>query len=230
MPSVQYGETTIHYTVQDSPQLKAHYLSVEQHEGVVLKGRRLPGPQADRLVLQKARWVLEKLDLVRTAVSEDLVTGARIGYLGRRYYAEVVAEAGRPTPHIDFNHSRFRLYADPAAHDQATMHGALDQFFRAKAEEKLPPRVQLWAARTGLAYREVKVRTMAKRWGSCTPTNTILLNPDVIKLPYSLIDYVIVHELCHTKVKDHSKEFWAELARHLPNWKELDARVNRFRL
>ena len=54
----------------------------------------------------------------------------------------------------------------------------------------------------------------------------VLVSITVIQLPFSLIDYVLVHELCHTKVKDHSKEFWAELSRHLANWKELDARVS----
>jgi predicted metal-dependent hydrolase len=70
---------------------------------------------------------------------------------------------------------------------------------------------------------------MEKSWGSCTPTNTILLNPEVIRLPYSLIAYVLVYELCHTKVKDHSKEYWAELSKHLANWRDLDTRIQRFK-
>lgn len=64
-----------------------------------------------------------------------------------------------------------------------------------------------------------------KRWGSCTSDNKISINVDAIKLPYSLIDYILVHELVHTKIKDHSKEFWAEVSKHLPNWKELDDKM-----
>ncbi|SFE07263.1 Protein of unknown function DUF45 [Spirosoma endophyticum] len=71
---------------------------------------------------------------------------------------------------------------------------------------------------------------MSKRWGSCTRTNAIILNPDLIKLPYTLIDYVIVHELCHTKVKSHAKEFWAELSHYMPNWRELDEWLSRYRV
>lgn len=84
------------------------------------------------------------------------------------------------------------------------------------------PRLRKLSKQTGLTYHDARVMKLEKRWGSCTPTNTIILNINVVKLPYSLIDYVVVHELCHTKVKNHSKEFWAELSKHLPDWKALD--------
>ena len=225
MPSVQYGDQTICYTVLESPALKAHYLSVEREHGVVLKGRRLPPPEADRLVLKKARWVLAKLALVRAVPEGAIVTGSRVGYLGRQYYTEVVLEAGLVGARIAFNHSRFRIWVAPGEGAQEAIQEALKAFFRAKAVEKLMPRLRKWSAATGLEYAAFKLRTMNKRWGSCTAGNTILLNPRVMQLPFSLIDYVLVHELCHTKVKDHSKEFWAELSRHLANWKELDARI-----
>jgi predicted metal-dependent hydrolase len=229
MRSVQYGDRTIAYTVQERPDLKAHYLSVDKDQGVVLKGLRLPTPQADKLVLRKARWILEKLALVQAVAAEDIVTGSRITYLGRQYYTEVVVDEAEPNARIAFNHSRFRVHVSPAVDRQAAIQQALTAFFRAKAEEKLPGRLRQLAAKTGLVYTDSKIRPMEKSWGSCTPTNTILLNPDVIKLPYSLIDYVLMHELCHTKVKDHSKEYWAELNKHMANWKELDARIQRFK-
>jgi predicted metal-dependent hydrolase len=229
MRIIQYGDRTIAYTVQERPDLKAHYLSVDKDEGVVLKGPLRPAPQADKLVLQKARWILEKLALVQAVAAEDIVTGSRITYLGRQYYTEVVVAEEEPSVRVTFNHSRFRIYTNPHVDQQAAIQQALTTFFRAKAEEKLMPRLRQLAAKSGFVYTECKVRTMEKSWGSCTATNTILLNPDVVKLPYSLIDYVMMHELCHTKVKDHSKEFWAELSKHVANWKELDARIQRFK-
>jgi len=71
----------------------------------------------------------------------------------------------------------------------------------------------------------LKIRKLEKRWGSCTVSNNIIINLESIKLPFSLIDYLIVHELVHTKVKNHSKEFWSELSKHIPNWKELDDKM-----
>ncbi|GAB3635304.1 SprT family zinc-dependent metalloprotease [Hymenobacter arcticus] len=229
MQHVQYGPHTIAYTVQERPDLAAHYLSVAQGEGVVLKGPPLPPAQADQLVLRKARWVLAKLELVRVVQPGDIVTGSRIAYLGRQYYTEVMFDATLPQARVTFNHSSFRIQVSPLGDVQAAIAQALAAFFRAKAREKIAPRVQQWAAKTGLDYSSLKFRQMPKRWGSCTPANVLLLNYEVVKLPFTLIDYVIVHELCHTKVKSHGKAFWAEVARWLPGWAELDARVGAVR-
>ncbi|GAB3332741.1 SprT family zinc-dependent metalloprotease [Larkinella ripae] len=228
MHSVSYGDQTISYIVQDCPDSKSHYISVSRDEGVVLKGPRLPTGQADRLVLKKARWILEKLEIVRAIDTGAIVTGSRIAYLGMHYYTEVVFNPLLTKAQVDFNYSRFRIQTNPTVGSQAAIQQALNVFFRVKAKEKLTTRVQQWATKTGLSYRELKFRKLSKRWGSCTHTNSIILNPDLIKLPYSLIDYVIVHELCHTKVKSHSKEFWAEVSRHMSNWKEFDDRVSKY--
>lgn len=222
---VQYGPHTIAYTVQERPDLGAHYLSVAQGEGVVLKGPPLPSAQADQLVLKKARWVLAKLELVRAPQPGDIVTGSRIAYLGRQYYTEVIFDATLTKAHVTFNHSSFRIRVNPADDVQAAITQALEAFFRAKARQKIMPRLRHWTARTGLACTDLRFRQMAKRWGSCTSENTIILNPEVVKLPFTLIDYVIVHELCHTKVKNHSKDFWAEVAQHCPNWLALDTEL-----
>ncbi|RTQ47609.1 M48 family peptidase [Hymenobacter gummosus] len=230
MHHVQYGPHRISYTIQERPELAAHYLSVAQHEGVVLKGPRLSAAEADSLVLKKARWILDKLALVRAPRPEDVVTGSRISYLGRSYYTQVVFVPGLPKAQVTFNHSSFRIQVAPEGDVQAAIAQALAAFFRAKARAKLAPRLRQCAAQTGLTYAALKIRQMPKRWGSCTAQDVIMLNPEVMKLPFTLIDYVLVHELCHTRVKSHNKEFWAELARHCPDWKELDKRVKDIRL
>jgi predicted metal-dependent hydrolase len=76
----------------------------------------------------------------------------------------------------------------------------------------------------------LQFRKMSKRWGSCTGRNRIIINIEAIKLPFSLIDYLIVHELVHTKVKDHSKAYWALLSRHVRNWKTLDGKMKEMRM
>ena len=225
MPKVQYGSRTIEYTIQEREGLKSHYISVEKQVGVVLKGQSIPAEKADALVLKKARWIIDKLELVRALGDEDIVTGSRIPYLGRKYYTEVYFNQQLEQAEVIFNESKFRIHINPTIEVKPAIKAALDTWHREKAVEKISPRVKKLSRQTGLAYQQLKFQKMEKRWGSCTETNNIILNTEVVKLPFTLIDYVIIHELCHTRVKNHSKEFWAELSRHVPNWKELDEKV-----
>jgi predicted metal-dependent hydrolase len=230
MPEVAYGSHTIQYTVQEEPELDSHYITVEKGAGVVLKGKPVSSEQAEKLILKKARWILEKLSLVSESEKSGIVTGSRILYLGKQYYTEVLYSEAVKEATIAFNHSQFKVTVNTKAETQQAIQEALESFYRAKAVEKVGPRVKRLSSQLNLPYSALKFRKMGKRWGSCTADNTIILNFDAIKLPYTLIDYLIVHELCHTVVKSHSKEFWMELAKHLPDWKRLDERMSGMKL
>lgn len=223
MRSVKYGSKVIEYTIQVQEGLKSHYVVVEKNRGVIFKGKAASGELSDRMVLKKARWILKKLDLVTEREAAPLVTGSRILYLGRWYYVEIVEEA-RLEILIEFTHSKFRIAVPPKTTQEA-IRTALAHYYQEKAVEKITPRVKKLAKQTGLDYQGLRFRKLEKSWGNCSPRDIITINPHAIELPYSLIDYLIVHELCHTRVKDHSKQFWAELARQVPDWRELNARV-----
>lgn len=225
MPEVRYGSKTIQYQFKLKEGLKSHYITVQKKEGVVLKGAPVSFEEAQAMILKKARWILDKLEVVKAIEESDIVTGARVQYLGRRYYVQVYLNEELNEIQIDFTESKFKVSTPSQLNTQHHLQLAFDHFFKAKAIEKITPRVKKLSQQTGLNYNELKFMKLDKRWGSCTPSNNIIINIDAVKLPYSLLDYLIVHELSHTKVKNHSKDFWAELAKHVSNWKELDERM-----
>lgn len=225
MPEVKYGTKVIQFALEEKEGLKSHYITVEKNAGVVLKGTPVSESKAEKLILKKAKWILSKLALVETLEEGDIVTGSRIQYLGKRFYTEVLFDEQIKKSEVHFNHSQFKIIVNPNSSIQQDIEDALLSFYRVKAKEKLEPRIIKWSKLTGFTYNEARFMKLEKRWGSCTDTNNIILNVNAIRLPYTLIDYVIVHELCHTKVKNHSKEFWAELSKVLPNWKMLDERL-----
>jgi hypothetical protein len=222
---VQYGNKTIEYSIQVKEGLKSHYISVEKGVGIILKGKAIPLEQSNKLILKKAKWILEKLELVRSIDDDEIVTGSRIQYLGKKYYVEILPVEGERRISIDFTESKFRVNVPQHLNNQDEIKKAFEKFFKEKVAEKLIPRFKKWSKVTGLVYNELKFMKLEKRWGSCSPSNKININVNAIRLPFSLIDYLIVHELVHTKVKNHSKEFWAELSKHIPNWKELDEKM-----
>ncbi|MFT4603088.1 MAG: putative metal-dependent hydrolase [Arenicella sp.] len=225
MPSVQYGNSTIDYSFLEKEKLKAHYITVQRGEGVTLKGKAISSTHADKLILKKARWIIDKLELVKSIGEDEIVTGSRVQYLGRKYYVQLFINNDLTKIQIDFNESKFKVSLPKTLNTQIDLIQSFKLFYKRKAIEKITPRIKKWSKETGLEFNDMKFMELRKRWGSCTAANNIIINTEAMKLPFSLIDYLIVHELTHTKVKSHSKEFWAELSKHIPNWKDLDEKM-----
>jgi len=101
---------------------------------------------------------------------------------------------------------------------------------RAEAKAKLMSRLNNLTKKNGFTYNRVFIRNQKTRWGSCSSKNNINLNVKLIRLPDELINYVILHELVHTGIKNHSKEFWAELDRLVGDAKKMQSRLKEYGL
>ena len=88
---------------------------------------------------------------------------------------------------------------------------AIEKTYRLEAKAYLPNRLEKLAKSYGLVYKKIKINNAKTRWGSCSSENNINLSLQLMRLPDYLIDYVILHELAHTKVKNHSTQFWCFL-------------------
>jgi len=89
---------------------------------------------------------------------------------------------------------------------------AARELISALAEEE-PPRI-------GVSYSRLRIGDQHTRWGSCSARGTISFNWRLVLAPFEVLDYVVVHELCHFRVLDHSQRFWRLLERHRPHWRE----------
>ncbi|HSX36265.1 MAG TPA: SprT family zinc-dependent metalloprotease [Patescibacteria group bacterium] len=104
---------------------------------------------------------------------------------------------------------------------QKAAHGAAIRAMRKEARQILPLRLKQLAEREGFSYTSVDIRQLKSRWGSCSSKQEIVLNLFLMQLPWHLIDYVLLHELTHTRVMQHGAPFWQEMERHVPHAKRL---------
>ena len=89
-----------------------------------------------------------------------------------------------------------------------------------QAAEVLPEKVAYWSRKTGLTATGVKITTARRRYGSCNSQNSLCFSCFLMQHPEEVIDLVVVHELCHTKVRNHGPDFYALLEQHLPDYKD----------
>ena len=106
---------------------------------------------------------------------------------------------------------------------------AIEETLRKEAKDYLPQRVKELAEKNSFRFKKVSVRNAKTRWGSCSYENNINLNLHLMRLPNHLIDYVILHELVHTKIKNHSKDFWNLLDVVTGNAKNFDRELKNYR-
>jgi predicted metal-dependent hydrolase len=108
----------------------------------------------------------------------------------------------------------FSLPGEPVSSEK------LDQWLKTQATKVIKKKVNSFSQQMELVYNRVVIRDQKSRWGSCSCRRNLNFNWRLIKAPEPVLDYVIIHELCHLKEMSHSKAFWAMVAQYCPQWYE----------
>lgn len=119
-----------------------------------------------------------------------------------------------PTIKVEVHkNSLLKIYAPDFQQEKARLNleSVLLKIYRVEAHTLLPRRLEKLATQHGFSYARVSIRNNKRNWGSCSSRNNISLNLQMMKLPDELIDYILLHELVHTEIKDHSERFWKRL-------------------
>ena len=103
-------------------------------------------------------------------------------------------------------------------------------FNKTESKEIIRNRLNELSQNHELSFNRSFIRSQKTRWGSCSAKNNINLNIKLINLPRELLDYVIMHELVHTRVKNHSKNFWLEMTKYYPDPKAIDKKLKNYNL
>lgn len=106
----------------------------------------------------------------------------------------------------------------------------LERWYRRQARSYLERRLREWAKGMQVTVTRVTIRGQTTRWGSCSSTGAIHLNWRLMQLPARLVDYVLVHELCHRLEMNHSAAFWLRVAQVLPDYRRLRHELKQYRI
>lgn len=186
----------------------------------------VPYRAAIEFVKAKATWIESNQNKHTT---EPLSHGQHIGKQHRIYFDSESRDTIATKVHKTEIYVIHPLHLDPTDSTvQDKAHKASIRALKQEAERLLPERVEWFAEHFGYKYKDVTVKQLKSRWGSCSSHQEITLNLFLMQLPWHLIDYVILHELAHTRVMRHGPPFWAELEEHLPNARALRSEINTY--
>ena len=231
---IQFGTTTLVYelTCTERKTLAIHVypdstVVVDAPEGSSLD-------DIEKKFLKRAAWILrQQRQFQDYALPRSLprryVSGEAYRYLGRQYRLKVTEHS---LDRIVLTRGNLKVGVRDSS-DKEKIARLIEKWYRNRAQFVFQERFEISYPRVaslGLPFPEFAIREMKSRWGSCTPRGRILLNLKLIQVPKPLIDYVIVHELCHLKEHNHSSTFYALLDRALPDWRERRQRLNQIEI
>lgn len=172
----------------------------------------------DQLLSSKRMWIKEKMALQRDMApvsSKQFVSGEAFPYLGRNYRLKVVCGAFSP---VKLLQGRLLVQTPEGSQQPHMIRNALVRWYKRQASLKIREKVARYAPLVGVKPTGVTIKTFKSRWGSCTAKGELEFNWLIMLAPNRMVDYVVIHELCHLIHHDHSPEFWREVMRVMPDY------------
>ncbi|MDD2767745.1 MAG: SprT family zinc-dependent metalloprotease [Methylococcus sp.] len=217
------------YRIRRSARAKYLRLVIRPDGVEVVAPERLPESSVQAFVRQHSGWALARLEEMQTRLAQL-----------RQVQAEAFPAAGgsvpldgRETPlfveegsggrvRVSLEEQGLRVVLPPACGEERERYvrQALFSWMKRRLPERVADCVQRHGAAHGLYPRQLRIKSMRTRWGSCGPKNDVNLNWLLGLAPPSVLEYVVVHELCHIRHRNHSGDFWALVAAHLPGWRQ----------
>ena len=178
--------------------------------------------QADAVVHSKRMWIYRNLaewrDLNATSVTREWVNGETFLYLGAAYRLALVSGQDKALQLKDGRFALSRKVIEKGGTSAARQ--AFELFYTDKGQERLTQRVAYFAPKVGVEVAGIKVKDMGYRWASCGKSGILNFHWKCMMAPPKIIDYIVVHELCHFHHRNHTDAYWNEVDKVMPEWRE----------
>lgn len=216
--SIQLGSRTVPYTLKVSTRARQLRVTIANGQMRVTVPRGLRRGNVERFLQEHAQWILAKLDLptkrkAASALPKDVILVA--GAATRMERVEEKERKSRAKVELVKDRLIVRVPAGSRTH---TLTYAED-WLREQARGVIATAVKNQAARMNARPASLTIRDQRTRWGSCSTRGTLSFNWRLVMAPPAVMEYVVIHELAHLFQPNHSKDFWAVVARYAPDFK-----------
>lgn len=222
MTTFIYGNYSYEYEIIKQDR-KSISLTVKPDKSLVLKcPESVDQERIDLFLKRKWSWMHKQLtffDRIKKQYKREYVSGESFYYLGRQY--KLLVKKAKEDK-VVLSRGALIVHTSSNITDQAKNKKLVDSWYKKRAEIIFTERFNEVKKRFDYSdMPTLKIRNMSRRWGSFVGDSQVVLNPKLIHTSKKCIDYVIAHELCHVKHKNHDKKFWKFLSTKSPNWEKI---------
>ena len=217
---VRYGTITIPYRVIKTRRIKTSEVIVDADTITVRVPLSKDKTEIQRLVLDKASWILKKQKEHRETSPEIIKPSFKenttLPFLGRNCSIEI--RKNEPTSSIELMDGKFLVHVRSGKPPVSLLKGLYENLLMEKSQGIFEGKVKKFSKKIGVMVERIDTKSLRNRWGSLTKNGVLNLNINLIKAPEDVIDYIILHELCHMKIKEHSHRYWDLVHKFVPNY------------
>lgn len=219
---VSYEDKTLEFDIVRSNRIKTSEIIVEAGKVVVRTPSGKDIKEIEKMVKRKAEWIARKQQeyqaLVLQISKPSFEPDSTLPYLGKNYALRVFT--GYKANKIRLVRDEFLVSVMSSEPDKKQLSYMYEDWLMERAGSILVDKVRRYSEQLGVNPKKVVIKNMRKRWGSATKDNVLNLNVNLLKAPEDVIDYIVLHELCHLKIRNHSHYFWELVDRFMPNYKQ----------
>ena len=224
MPSIQIGTTAVPYELVHSVKVQKRRIETGPEAIRVIVPHDDRGEDIEAFLRRKERWLFEQYDRIREHAYKRpyvprYLSGAKIPYRGRMMMLTVNTHDGDAVE-VKYKNG-FQVYIPQEAEEHnrdVIIEDALRLWMRRRLRRDARSMANKYARQTGLQHKGVRVRDIQNHWGTCGRDGYLYINWHLIFAPKPVLEYVIVHELCHLRYRNHSNAFWGLVEAILPDY------------
>lgn len=225
MPTILHHGRKLKYQVHATARLKTLALKVHRDGVIEVRAPKfIKLAQLRQFVVKRAEWILHKqryfADLRKKYPPKEFKNGETFPVLGRNHRLKIERQPGLHKPICELSGWRLKVIVNGHVGEelQRELRSSIRDWYTALTEKKA--RAVLRKHTNALAVRPGKLRVVnqAKRWASCSKNGDIRCNWRLSMMPMPVLEYIVVHELCHLRTHDHSERFWRILKSVLPDY------------
>lgn len=207
----------IAYTLIKSNRTTISIAISKKGEVIVRAPRCLKVSQIEEMIQRKHDWIVTKQNEVLKQLQVKKNTNT-MSFLGVAYEVKKIPHSNFLKPVVSFDGNAFIVHGSDK--EESEIQQAFVVWYKKRAQEILTERTTYYANLMQEKYHEIRIKDQKTCFGSCSSKRNLNYNYRIIMAPMPVVDYLVIHELCHLKQMNHSKAFWAEVEKMQPDYKE----------